>query len=112
MTTHKFTRGETIAIGLENLDGAEVSSITAALKAKGPGGAPTGPRLATFEIEARDEITEGHGPGWVLSLAPEVSLGLQPGSYLCDARMVIGGGVTITEMLNLYIAAGVTETAS
>lgn len=111
MVKHRFTRGETVQVALENMDGAEVSSVGATLKQRGPDGQPTGSVVASFTVEARESVSAGLEGGWLFSLSPAVTTGLRVGGYCMDARLVVSGTVFITDILNIEIEAGATETA-
>ena len=107
-----FTRGETVSVALENMDGAEVTGIKAGLKRRDSAFAdPKGPVVAEMAAEARESLGEGFAGGWLLSLTPEQSLALTPGFYALDARLTIGGSVEITDAVTIQIKAGVMESA-
>lgn len=111
-TEYTFTRGETVSLALENMDGAVVTAISAGLKRRSSAyGAPAGPVVAYMAEEARESLGEGFAGGWLLSLTPEQSLALTPGYYALDARLTIGGSVEITDAVTIQIKPGSTETA-
>lgn len=107
-----FTRGETVAVALRNIDSIPTQSITAKLK-KMASAAPTGDPVATFTITPVSDLGEGLGSGWVLTLSAEQCLSLDPGIYGVDARIVLGSGaVEITDIEQITIKAGVTESVT
>jgi len=107
-----FTRGETVSVALENMDGAGVTDINAGLKRRDSAFAdPKGPVVVEMAAEARQSLGEGLGAGWLLSLTPTQSLALTPGFYALDARLTIGGSVEITDAVTIQIKAGVMESA-
>ncbi|URI15918.1 hypothetical protein [Brevundimonas albigilva] len=107
-----FTRGETVSVALENMDGAEVTDFAAGLKRRdSPFADPKGAVLAYMTAEARQSLGDGLGGGWLLSLTPAQSLALTPGFYALDARLTIGEFVEITDTVTIQIKAGVMESA-
>ncbi len=112
MTPYIFQRGETISLALDAVSGdpAVVSAISAQLKAVPPGrtSVPPGePVAADFAISTR--TAQGDIPaGWTLVIPALASAGLQPGAYLADARLEVGGGVIVTEPVAIRIRQAVT----
>ena len=112
MTTFMFQRGETVSLALDAVQGdtAIVSTITAALKPIAAGRTmadPTAPVAATFAVSSR--AAAGEIPaGWTLTLTAAVSSALSAGTYLADAKLVVAGGVTITEPVAIRLIDAVT----
>ena len=113
MTPYIFQRGETISLALDAVTGdpLSVTTISAAMKAVPPGrtGVPDGaPVAANFTISSR--TVQGDIPaGWTLTIPAATSASLTPGSYLADARLVVAGGVIITEPIAIRIKPSVTS---
>lgn len=104
-----FTRGETIVIGLQNTDAVTYNGITAQMK-KAVSAVPSGPKVADFVVTDVPDFGDGLGSGWLLTIPNTISAGLEPGSYLVDARVTFAGGfVEITDMEQVTITTGVTE---
>lgn len=107
MKPYVFTRGETIVLALDALTGdpLTVTAITAKLRALPPGRttiAPSTPTAADFTVTSR--AANGDVPaGWDLVAA---SSALAAGRYGADARLVIAGGVVITDMIIVEIREG------
>ena len=101
MTTYTFQRGETVSIALDAVTGdpASVTSITAAIKPVAAGRSSVDPSsaiAATFTVSNR--AAAGNIPaGWTLTIPAATSTTLAAGTYVADARLVVAGGVTITE---------------
>ena len=112
MTTYTFQRGETVSIALDAVQGdpATVTSVTAALKPVAAGRTLVDPGAtvaATFSVSNR--AAAGNIPaGWTLTLSAAISAGLAAGTYLADARLVVAGGVTITEPVAIRMIDAVT----
>jgi hypothetical protein len=109
MTNYIFQRGETVAVALQVVagDAATVSAVTAAMKPVAAGRASVDPAAA---VAATFEVTfDASGPRWLLSLSPVVSAALAAGRYVADARLVVGGGVAITETVALTLRDAVTS---
>jgi hypothetical protein len=99
MTTYSFQRGETVSLALDAVTGdpATVTSVTAAMK----------PVAASFSVSSR--VAAGSIPaGWTLTLSAAVSAALAAGTYLADAKLVVAGGVTITEPVAIRMIDAVT----
>ena len=107
MKPYVFTRGETILLALDALTGdpLTVTGISAKLRAIAPGRttiAPSAPVAADFTVTNR--AANGSVPaGWDLVAA---STSLAAGRYGADARLVIAGGVIITDMITVEIREG------
>ena len=112
MTTYTFQRGETVSIALDAVQGdpLTVSSVTAAMKPVAAGRSMVDPGAAvaaTFTVTSR-VAAAGIPAGWTLTLGAAVSVGLAAGTYLADARLVVSGGVTITEPVAIRMIDAVT----
>lgn len=111
MATHTFTRGETVAVALTNPSAIPVTSVTSKIKKTLNGTAPVGEPVISFTTTPKTELPNNAGAGWLLTLTPEQCLELEAGLYLFDARLVLtSGGVEITDMEQLVIKPGATET--
>ncbi len=112
MTPYIFQRGETISLALDALAGNPlgVSAIGAELKAVPPGRttvASDAPAAASFTITPR--TASGDIPaGWTLTIGATASAALEPGAYLADARLEVGGGVIVTDSVALRIRQSVS----
>jgi hypothetical protein len=112
MTPYTYQRGETISLALDAVTGdpAEVTSISAAMKAVPPGRseAPaSAPISASFAIAARPAV--GNDPaGWTLTIPALVSASLSPGAYVADARLEVAGGVIVTESVAIRLKQSVS----
>jgi hypothetical protein len=112
MTTFTFQRGETVSIALDAVTGdpLTVSSVTAAMKPVAAGRTmidPGAPIAATFAVSPR--AAAGQIPaGWTLTIPAAVSAALAGGTYLADAKLVVAGGVTITEPVAIRMIDAVT----
>jgi hypothetical protein len=112
MTPYIFQRGETVSLALDALSGdpLTVSAISAAMKAVAPGRtgvSAVAPVAAVFNITTR--AASGSIPaGWTLTIPATVSATLAPGAYLADARLVVAGGVVITESISIRIKPSVS----
>jgi hypothetical protein len=112
MTPYTFQRGETLTLALDAITGdpLSVSGISAVMKAVPPGrtGVPDGTAVAaTFAIAPR--AAQGDiPPGWTLTIPAATSANLAPGAYLADARLVVAGGVILTEPVAIRIKPSVT----
>lgn len=112
MTTFTFQRGETVSIALDAVQGdpLAVSSVTAALKPVAAGRTLVDPGAAvaaTFSVSPR--TAAGAIPaGWTLTISAAASAGLAAGTYLADAKLVVAGGVTITEPVAIRMIDAVT----
>jgi len=108
-----FQRGETVSLALAVVSGDPgiVTSVTAALKPVTPGRSspdPAVPVVASFGVIF--EAAAGDAPArWLLTLSPLISASLAAGSYLADARLVVGGGICITETVALTLRDAVTS---
>ncbi len=112
MTPYVFQRGETISLALDAVSGdpASVTALTAQLKAV-PAGRTTVPAgtpvAASFDVAPR--VAVGDIPaGWTLTVSAAASAGLVTGAYLADAKLVVAGGVIITDSIALRIRDAVT----
>lgn len=112
MIPYTFQRGETISIALDAMTGdpAQVTAISAAMKAVLPGrsGVPDGaPVAASFSVTPR--AAQGElPPGWTLTIPASISAGLAPGGYLADARLDVAGGIIVTEPVAIRIRSSVS----
>jgi len=112
MAVYSFQRGETISLALEAVSGdpLAVSAVTAAMKPLAPGRAAPDPDAAvaaTFVVSF--VAASGSDPArWLLTLSAAESAALAAGSYSADARLVIGGGVAITDTVRLRLEDAVT----
>ena len=112
MTTYTFQRGETVSIALDAVQGdpLTVSSVTAALKPIAAGRSMIDPGAAvaaSFTVTNR-AAAAGIPAEWTLTLAAAVSAGLAAGTYLADAKLIVAGGVTITEPVAIRLIDAVT----
>ena len=112
MTTYTFQRGETVSIALDAVQGdpLTVSSVTAAMKPVAAGRSmidPAAAVAANFTVTNRAAVP-GIPAGWTLTLGAAVSAGLAAGTYLADAKLVVAGGVTITEPVAIRMIDAVT----
>jgi hypothetical protein len=112
MTPYTFQRGETVSLALDAVTGdpLSVTSISAVMKAVPPGRTSVSqdaPVAATFTISSRAAMGD-IPPGWTLTISAATSAGLAPGAYITDARLVVGGGVVMTEPVAIRIKASVT----
>ena len=108
-----YQRGETISLALDAVvgDPLSVSAITAQLKAV-PAGRTT--IAANTPVAANFLITphpaQGELPaGWTLTIDAVTSSTLTSGAYLADARLVVAGGVIVTEAVSLRLRDSVTS---
>jgi hypothetical protein len=106
MTTYTFQRGETVSLALDAVQGdpATVTSVTAAMKPVAAGRTmidPTAAVAATFVVSNRVG-------GWTLTLSAATSAALVAGTYLADAKLIVAGGVTITEPVAIRMIDAVT----
>ncbi len=112
MIPYTFQRGETISLALDALTGdpLTVGAISAAMKAVAPGRTSisgTEPVAAAFDIFPR--AASGDIPaGWTLVIPAATCATLSPGSYLADARIEIGGTITISETVSIRIKPSVS----
>jgi hypothetical protein len=106
-TTYSFERGETIAIPLNIAAGdrADVSAITAQARYGRYVSTPISP---TLPVSADFTIIETED-GWLLTIDAATSAGLELGYHFADARLVIAGGVVITDPIAIRITDPVTE---
>lgn len=108
-----YQRGETISLALDAVSGdpLSVSAITAQLKAV-PAGRTTiaanTPVAASFSVTPRAEQADVPA-GWTLTIGAATSATLAAGAYLADARLVVAGGVIVTEPLSLRLRDSVTS---
>lgn len=112
MTPFIFQRGETITVALDAVTGdpADVTAISAKLKALPPGRTmvPEG-TVAAAEFSIVSRAASGEIPaGWTLTIAASVSANLDPGNYLADAKLEIAGGIIVTEPIAIRIKPSVT----
>lgn len=112
MTPYIFQRGETISLALDAVTGdpLSVTAIDAVLKPVSPGrtgASDSAPVAAIFSISPRP-ATDDIPPGWILSIAAEMSATLSAGAYLADARLEVAGGVIVTEPVAIRIKQSVT----
>ena len=112
MQPYVFQRGETITLALDALEGdpASVQAISAQMKAVLPGRTsvtPGEPVAADFTISPR--AAAGSVPaGWTLVIPAAQSAGLTAGSYLADARLVLGDAVVLSDPVSIRIRQAVT----
>jgi hypothetical protein len=112
MTPFIFQRGETISLALDAVTGdpLSVTAISAAMKTVAPGrtGVSAGtPVAAAFAISPR--AAQGDiPPGWNLTVDAASSAALVAGNYLADARLMVGGGVVITESVGISLRESVS----
>lgn len=112
MTTFTFQRGETVSVALDAVQGdpATVSAISAAMKPVLAGRSVVDQAAAvaaTFSVSNR--AAAGEIPaGWTLTIPAAVSAGLAAGTYLADAKLTVGGGITITEPVAIRMIDAVT----
>ena len=103
MSPFIFQTGETIVIAIDAMTGdpSSVTAITGKIKRVPRFSSP----LAADEIDEADFIVTpraaaGDVPaGWNLV----TNTVLPPGSYLADARLVVGGSVIVTDAVNITI---------
>ncbi len=112
MTTYTFQRGETIAVALDAVQGdpLSVTSVTAALKPVAAGRTLVDPGAAVAAVftVANRAAAVGIPAGWTLSLPAAISAALVAGTYLADAKLIVAGGVTITEPVAIRLIDAVT----
>jgi hypothetical protein len=112
MQPYVFQRGETVSLALEAVSGDPlmVSAVTAAMKPLAPGRATPDPEAAVAATFSVTFVAAGGGDParWLLTLSAVESAALAAGSYAADARLVIGGGVAITDMVRLRLEDAVT----
>lgn len=92
----EFRLGEDIALALEVASGdpATVTAVTAAMKPA----RITANRPVLDDAAGAVALTVAPSPdGWTVSLPSAGSAALSPGIYGIDARLVVAGGVEITE---------------
>lgn len=65
------------------------------------------PITAAFSISPRTAAGD-IPPGWTLSILAATSAGLIAGSYLADAKLLVGGGVIVTESVAIRIKESVS----
>ena len=112
MTPYTYQRGETISLALDAITGdpAQVSAISAAMKAVPPGRseAPaSAPISASFTVAARPAL--GNDPaGWTLTIPALVSASLSPGAYVADAWLEVAGGVIVTDSVAIRLRQSVS----
>lgn len=112
VATFVFDRGETIAIALEISTGdpSLVTDVVAKLQFvpwgqedPSPGQAPA----ALFTAAAYPAV--GNSPaGYTLTIAAGVSATLEPGLYHTDARLVVAGGVIITDRVAIEVRSTIS----
>lgn len=113
MTTFTFQRGETVSLALDAVQGdpLTVTSVTAAMKAVAAGRTlvdPAAAVAATFSVSPR--VAAGNIPaGWTLTLSAATSAALAAGTYLADAKLIVAGGVMITEPVAIRMIDAVTS---
>jgi hypothetical protein len=112
MTPYIFQRGETIVLAIDTVTGdpQSVSAITACIKAVAPGRTSASADTsvaAAFVITQRAAVGD-MPPGWNLTIDAGTSALLKSGHYLADARLVVAGGVIITESVLLSIRESVS----
>jgi hypothetical protein len=112
MTTYSFQRGETVSLALDAVTGdpATVTSVTAAMKPVAAGRTLVDPGAAVAaSFSVTNRVAAGQIPaGWTLTLSAAVSGALAAGTYLADAKLVVAGGVTITEPVAIRMIDAVT----
>ena len=112
MTPYTYQRGETISLALDAITGdpAQVTAVSAAMKAVPPGRseAPaSAPIAASFAVTARP--ASGDDPaGWTLTIPAIVSASLLPGAYVADARLEVAGGVIVTDSVAIRLRQSVS----
>lgn len=113
MIPYVYQRGETISLALDAVSGdpLSVSAVTAQLKAVPAGRTTitaTTPVAATFAVSARAAL--GDIPaGWTLTIDAATSATLAAGAYLGDAKLIVAGGVVITDTVSLRLRDAVTS---
>ena len=91
-------------------DPATVSSVTAAMKPIAAGRSMIDPAAAvsaTFTVSNR-AASGGLPGGWTLTIPAATSAGLAGGTYLADAKLIVGSSVTITEPVAIRMIDAVT----
>ncbi len=112
MTTYTFQRGETVSLALDAVQGdpLTVTSVTAAMKPVAAGRSmidPASAVAASFVVTPR--VAAGGLPGgWTLTIPAAASAALAGGTYLADAKLIVAGGVTITEPVAVRMIDAVT----
>ncbi len=113
MTPYVFQRGETVLLALDAVAGdpLTVTSVTAAMKPVAAGRSAVDPAAAvaaTFAVTSR--AAAGDIPaGWTLTLAAGASAAVPAGTYLADAKLIVGSGVTITDTVAIRMVDAVTS---
>jgi hypothetical protein len=112
MTPYIYQRGETISLALDAVTGdpAQVTAISAAMKAVPPGRSEA---PATASVAASFAVTPspavGDQPaGWTLTIPALVSASLSPGAYVADARLEVAGGVIVTDTVAIRLRQSVS----
>ena len=113
MTTYTFQRGETVLLALDAVQGdpATVTSVTAAMKPLAAGRTmvdPGAPAAASFTVSSR-AAAGGIPAGWTLTIPAATSASLPAKTYLTDAKLIVAGGVTITEPVAIRLVDAVTS---
>ena len=112
MTPYTYQRGETISLALDAITGdpAQVTAISAAMKAVPPGrseASASASFAASFLVTAR--AASGDDPaGWTLTIPAIVSTSLSPGAYVADARLEVAGGVIVTDSVAIRLRQSVS----
>ena len=109
--TYTFQRGETVLLALDCVSGdpASVSAVSAAMKpvAAGRSGPDGAAAAVAFDVTTRAAAGDV-AAGWTLTIAASASASLAPGSYMADARFVVGSGVVISEPVTIRIVDSVS----
>lgn len=91
----RFTRGETITLALEAVEG-DVTGFTCTADLKlAVNGLPPGDGAdiaAAFDVVDVAEVTPDGGPGWILTIEADVAEALVRGVYVADARLELASG--------------------
>ena len=105
--TYNFTRGETISIPLKIAAGdrADVSAISAQMRFARFVTTPIAPSLPV----SADFVVVETEDGWLLTIDAATSASLAIGYHMADARLVVAGGVIITDPVAIRITEPVTE---
>jgi len=110
--TFVFRRGADILVALDAVSGdlTSVTSLSARMRRLPPGRRTVdanAPVAATLSAHARD--ADGEIPaGWTFSLSAEESEALASGSYLLDAKLVMGSSSITTDPVIINIVEPAT----
>lgn len=109
IATFAFTRGDTLSLALEAVEGSITSATCEAVLKRAVNGLPPGdaaPVAATFVCVKSDDIGTGK-PGWVLTIND--SSDIPAAVYITDARIILSSGfVEQTDPVKIELRERVT----